>query len=191
MNVNVPQPHELSDEELVEQVIGGAVEAFGTIVKRYEQKLLRYGHRFLSGREDIEDIVQEVFLKAYQNLRSFDLKRRFSPWIYRIAHNSFVNEMRRSSRHPVTMFEPDVLLPHKTIPSPEDDRQSVEMKEMLRAGLDALDEKYREPLILYYLEDMSYASIAEVLRLPVSTVGVRISRGKSALKKNLKNPEAL
>ncbi len=176
---------EISDETLVTRVLEGKTEAFGMLVRRYEQKLLRYGRRFLSGREDIEDIVQEVFLRAYENLRSFDKSRRFSPWIYRIAHNAFVNEMRRATRHPTTVFDADVLIPHRTQESPEDDHDRAEMREFLRKGLDKLDQKYREPLILYYFEELSYASISDVLHIPVSTVGVRINRGRTALRKIL------
>jgi len=172
-----------SDETLVAHVIDGNTEAFGALVRRYEQKLLRYGRRFMSGREDIEDIVQEVFLRAYKNLRSFDRSRRFSPWIYRIAHNSFVNEMRRATRHPTVTFDADILLPNRTRESPEDDHDRAEMREFLRKGLEKLDQKYREPLILYYFEEMSYAAISEILHIPVSTVGVRINRGRIALRK--------
>ncbi|MFH0828585.1 MAG: RNA polymerase sigma factor [Candidatus Kerfeldbacteria bacterium] len=177
-----PEPN---DEALVAQVLDGEVEIFGILVRRYEQKLRRYGRRFMAGREDIEDIVQEVFLKAYENLRSFDIKRRFSPWIYRIAHNTFINEMRRASRHPTITLDTDILFPHKSMPSPADDHERTETKEMMQRGLDQLDFKYREPLILFYFEEMSYAAIAEVLRIPVSTVGVRISRARVALKRIL------
>ncbi len=174
---------EPSDEEVVARVVRGDVDAFGTLVRRFEQKLLRYGRRFMAGREDIEDLVQEVFLKTYQNLRSFDMRRRFSPWIYRIAHNTFINEMRRATRHPVVMLDTDTIIPQKSIPTPADDHERTEMREMLERGLDRLSMKYREPLVLYYFEEFSYAEIADILRLPVSTVGVRISRGRTALKK--------
>lgn len=176
---------EPTDEALVVRVLDGDVETFGVLMRRYEQKLRRYGRRFMAGREDIEDIVQEVFIKAYENLRSFDIERRFSPWIYRIAHNAFVNEMRRASRHPVVTLDTDILLPHKNIPSPADDHERTETKEMMQRGLDRLSLKYREPLVLFYYEEMSYAEIAEVLRIPVSTVGVRISRARIALKRIL------
>jgi len=174
-----------TDEMLVTNVLEGNTGMFGMLVRRYEQKLLRYGRRFMSGLEDIEDVVQEVFLRAYQNLRSFDRKRRFSPWIYRIAHNAFVNEMRRATRHPTVEFNADLLLPHRVQDSPENDHDRAEMREFLRKGLDTLDDKYREPLILYYFEEMSYAEISDILHIPVSTVGVRINRGRTALRKIL------
>ena len=91
---------ELSDEQIAQRVKDGDNEAFGLFVERYEKKLTRYGGKFLSRTEDIQDVVQDVFIKAYQNMQSFDASLRFSPWIYRIAHNTFVNELRKNSRRP-------------------------------------------------------------------------------------------
>lgn len=186
---DTPQLSDPSDEAIIARVIAGDVDAFGILVRRFEQKLTRYGRRFMAGREDIEDVVQEVFLKAYQNLRSFDPGRRFSPWIYRIAHNTFINELRRSTRHSTLMLDTDLIIPQKNIPSPEDDHDRRETQDLLRKGLGRLDVKYREPLVLFYFEQLSYTEIAEVLRLPVSTVGVRISRGRAALKKIIALPQ--
>jgi len=86
---------ELTDEEVAKRVQAGQSEAFGLIVERYEAKLFRYGKKFLSNHENIEDVVQEVFIKVYQNIQSFDSSQKFSPWIYRIAHNTYVNVLKK------------------------------------------------------------------------------------------------
>ncbi len=174
-----------ADGELARAAQGGDTEAFGELVDRYGPKLARYGTKFLRDREDVRDLVQDVFIKAYVNLKSFDAGRAFSPWIYRIAHNEFVSELRRrTGKIAIPVFDFDVLFPH--LASPETtDRETLE-KELagsLGACLDELDPKYREPVVLYYYEELSYAEIAEVLQVPVSTVGVRIARGKAALRK--------
>ena len=83
----------LNDENLVELVQKGDIEMFGSLVERYEQKMLRYAGRFLFDHDNAQDAVQEVFIKAYTNIASFDLTKRFSPWLYRIAHNYFINEI--------------------------------------------------------------------------------------------------
>src|SRR6185369_16155577 len=80
-----------SDEQIVEEVQKGDTDAFGVLVERFEPKLLRYGRKFLATEEDIEDIAQDVFLSAYKNIQSVDTSLKFSPWIYRIAHNAFAN----------------------------------------------------------------------------------------------------
>lgn len=181
---------EPTDEELAAAVQNGDKEAFGTLVERYEGKLLRYGRKFLSEREDIQDLVQEVFISSYRNIRSFDPKQRFSPWIYRIAHNAFVNGLRSKIRNPLSLIDFDALVSHPIYEDPvEKEREQAEVKRLIDAGLAQVSEKHREPLILYYLEELSYKEIADVLRVPVSTVGVRIRRGKEELKRALpENP---
>ncbi len=177
---------ELSDEAIAEQVQKGDREAFGLIIERYEEKLLRYGRRFHADREDIRDLVQDVFIKAYMNIQSFDPKRRLSPWIYRIAHNEFVNAVKKRIRNPLSYFDFDTILPHAAkTETLLDDISRQELKRVIEGNLKQLDEKYREPLILYYFEEMEYKEIADILQIPMSTVGVRLQRGKMALKRLL------
>ncbi len=176
---------ELTDGDLARRAQGGDTEAFGTLVDRYGPKLARYGTKFLRDREDVRDLVQDIFIKAYVNLRGFDAGRAFSPWIYRIAHNEFISEIRRrTGKLAIPVFDFDVLFPHLTSPETADRAaRENELAGALEACLGELDAKYREPLVLYYYEELAYAEIAEILQIPVSTVGVRIARGKAALKK--------
>ena len=172
-----------TDEELVTLVQNGDPNPFGALVERYEEKLLRYGRRFLSTREDIEDIVQDVFMSVYKNIQSFDNDQRFSPWIYRIAHNAFVNGLKKHSRNPFHSIDFDVLVSHAVEDDPvKKEQEQKEMRQMIDQGLDQLQSKYREVLVLYYLEDMQYKEIAEILEVPTSTVGIRIKRAKESLK---------
>jgi RNA polymerase sigma-70 factor, ECF subfamily len=176
---------EPTDEILAGRAQQGDAAAFGELVERYEAKLLRYARRFLSDPEDGRDIVQDVFIKAYENLQSFDVSRRFSPWIYRIAHNEFVNELaKKKTRNTFFTIDFDTLFPHLQAAERSD---SLALERDLRETLDKhlvkIDPKYREALILYYLEEMNYQEIAEVLHIPVSTVGVRLLRGRAALQK--------
>lgn len=172
------------DESVVSRVQAGDSEAYGEIVRRYQAKLLRYASKFLSDQERAKEIVQDIFIRAYQNIQSFDTSRRFSPWIYRVAHNEFVNALKAYSRRPLFYFDMDEVFPHLAAPEKTD---SVALERDLRETIDThlaqLDPKYREPLILYYLEEMEYKEIAEVLHIPISTVGVRILRGKAMLQK--------
>lgn len=173
---------EQTDEEVVKQVLNGDNASFGVLVDRYEAKLLRYAKKFLLFEDDATDLVQDVFIKAYTNLQSFDTERRFSPWIYRIAHNEFINELRRREKAPLPFFDPDTIFPHP-VAEEKTDTLSIqhELREAVQECFSKLEAKYREPLILYFLEHMSYQDISEILRIPVSTVGVRISRGKTKL----------
>lgn len=175
---------ETTDEEIAARVQRGDSEAFNVLMKRYEPKLTRYGKKFLSDADDIQDFVQEAFIKTYVNIQSFDAKRRFSPWIYRIAHNEFVNAIKKKWSDRIIPFDLDLLLPYtvaKETADSEVNRQDI--KRMLDQCLKQLHPHYREPLVLYYYEDMDYREIAEILQIPTSTVGVRLKRGKTMLKK--------
>ena len=174
----------LSDEEIALRVQQNDVEAFGQLLLRYETKMLRYASKFLINGEDAADIVQTVFLKAYTNIQSFDAGRKFSSWLYRIAHNEFVNVVAKRSRQPFSFLSLDEVLPHPFASEKTDaevDRR--ELAESMEAVLSKLDAKYREALILYYYQELSYTEIADILHIPVSTVGVRLTRAKKAITK--------
>jgi RNA polymerase sigma-70 factor (ECF subfamily) len=173
------------DEEIARSIQAGEIELFGILIERYEGKIKRYSRKFLSDREDINDVVQNIFIKAYTNIQSFDPKRKFSPWLYRIAHNELVNALKK--KKPLSLFGLDTFFPHRFSDSAlkeEIDRKDV--KTMIDACLNKLEPKYKEPLILFYLEELRYEEIADVMQIPVSTVGVRLKRGKELMEKVFK-----
>ena len=178
------------DELLAVAAQQGDMDAFSELVKRYRPKLLRYGHRLLFNNNEVEDIVQEVFIKAYRNLLSFEVTRKFSPWIYRIAHNEFINHGKKFSRQFVDYLDFEVLLPQfKSSSDLEKEYDRNQLSELLDKEVKALDIKYREPLVLYAYDQLSYQDISDILHIPISTVGVRIKRGRELLKgKIITNP---
>lgn len=177
-----PSPPEKTDEEIARLVQGGSKEAFGELVTRYESKMIHYGRKFLFGYEDAADAVQEVFIKSYQNIQSFDATRKFSSWLYRIAHNEFINTIKKKGKEPLPFFDADTLFPHPVSEEHTDRSTHLrEAREMVESCLSKLTPKYREILVLYYLEELSYKEIADVLRVPIATVGVRLKRGRETL----------
>ena len=101
---------EQTDEQIAQSVQKGNVEAFGALVEKFKpENSLRYAKKFLFDYEDGKDIVQEVFIKAYANIQSFDTARSFSSWIYRIAHNEFINTIKKKGREPLSFFRPGYL----------------------------------------------------------------------------------
>jgi len=180
---------EQKDQEIAHLVQSGKIELFGVIVERYEAKMKRYSRKFLSDNEDINDVVQDIFIKSYKNIQSFDKQRKFSSWLYRIAHNELVNALKKKKKKQfLPLFDLDIFIPH----SLRDDSfareiDNQDMKKMISQCLDKLKLKYREPIILYYLEELSYKEISDVLQIPVSTVGIRIKRAKEKIKSLLKN----
>ena len=171
------------DEDIVEAVQQGQTEFFGLLVTKYEKAILRYAYKFLSQRQDIEDLVQDVFVKAYTNIQSFDLERKFSSWLYRIAHNTFINALKKRDKQPLLFFDADTLFPHPIAKEKSDTLiYEKQVKAMLDECLQKISIKYREPLVLYYLEELSYQEISDIMQIPVSTVGVRIRRGKEKVR---------
>lgn len=179
-----------TDEQVAVLVQKGQKESFGILMDRYERKLFSYARKFLTGQDNIEDVVQEVFIKTYQNIKSFDASQRFSPWIYRIAHNTFVNALRKNAKSPLRFFDFDTFVAH---PIYEDampaERGQQRIGEVIDKGLDKLSPEYREIIILYYIQNLSYKEIADILHVPIGTVSVRLLRAKNALKKYVPNEQ--
>lgn len=175
----------MTDEMIARHVQAGNSDEFALLVDRYQEKLMRYARKFLSDRDDAKDIVQDTFIKAYENIQSFDAERLFSPWIYRIAHNEFVNALKKKQARRTTFtIDFDTLFPHLTAPDTADSAAlERDIKEMIDRHLEAIDPKYREPLVLYYIEGMDYREISEIMQIPISTVGVRLARARAILKK--------
>ena len=121
----------------------------------------------MSDEEDARDILQDVFIKSYVNLQGFDADRRFSPWIYRIAHNEVVNFLKRKRPESFSLVDFDMLFPHlaaaETAGGPA---EKAEMRGLLDRSLDQIDMKYREPLALFYFDELDYQTIADVLEVP-------------------------
>ncbi len=175
--------NQLTDEEIARLVQSGKTEPFGILIERYEAKMKRYAKRFLFGYEEAEDLAQEVFLKTYINIQSFNTSKKFSSWLYRIAHNEFINAIKKKGREPISFFDSDTIFPHP-ISKENTDKEITEseLRAMLDKCINKLKPKYREPIILYYFEELSYKEIADILRIPIATVGIRLQRGKKIMK---------
>lgn len=172
-----------TDEEIAKMVQNGDDSAYAVLLQRYEGKMRRYAKKFLFRIEDAEDLAQDVFIKAYQNINSFDIKRKFSPWLYRIAHNEFINALKKRGRRPFVIFDTDTLFPHPASNNnPGSEIEKKEIKQEIDMCLHQLDDKYREPILLYYFEELTYEEISDIMKIPVTTVGVRIKRAKDKLK---------
>ena len=181
---------DISDEALAARVQSGDEAAFAALMERYTGKLLRYGRRFLSGDPALGDTVQDIFVAVYQNIKDFDAARKFSPWIYRIAHNAFVDVLRQKSKEPLYVMDLDTVVPHAAYEDPSArEKEFEEIRVLLEKGLATLPSAYREIIDLYYFEQFSYKDIADVLHIPIGTVGIRLSRAKRALKKQFSSTQ--
>lgn len=170
-----------TDEDLVSEIISGQKELFYHLVIRYEAKLKRYILTVTNRRNEVEDILQTVFLKAYKNLPTFNKGLKFSSWLYRIAHNESINLIGSGFIQRVVSMPEWFDIGHRdSIEEKIDDEQ---IKRKLKGCVELLDIKYKEPLILFYYEEKTYEEISDILRISIQSVGVRIHRGKSQIKK--------
>ncbi|MEI7512091.1 MAG: sigma-70 family RNA polymerase sigma factor [Candidatus Uhrbacteria bacterium] len=180
---------ERTDEEIVAASLVRR-EAFGLLVNRYQDRLTRYIRRLgVSRSEDIEDVLQDVFLKAYRNLNDFDQGLRFSSWIYRIAHNTAMSFFRAKRVRPEGMLVDDgeeALAHVKSDLNIEIEAERNCDAEQLRAALGILDAKYRDILVLRYFEQRDYGEISDILQIPEGTVATLIHRAKKRLHDVLK-----
>jgi RNA polymerase sigma-70 factor (ECF subfamily) len=175
----------ISDEQLVQNIREKDKELFAFIIDRYELKLKSYVRRLTNNSGEVDDLVQQTFVNAFIALQSFEPDRKFSSWIYRIAHNLTINWLSKKKAH---IFLSEDASWADQIRSEIDVHAAVaasELSRILTNAINKLPEKFKEPLILRYLEDRSYEEISDILRKPKNTIGTMISRAKILLKKEL------
>lgn len=179
-----------SDELLAEKIAAGESDLMSEIIDRYEAKLRRYIIRMTGNRDECDDILQDVFIKCFTNIKSFDAKQRFSPWVYRIAHNETINKLRKKRGVPFSQLDTAEYDFSENLSSELDTHKEVSDQYdhgQVREIIKELPPAHREVLVLYFYEELSYSEISDILRVPVSSVGVKISRAKELLAKHLKH----
>ncbi len=175
----------INDRKLAEDALRDR-QAYSHIIHQYKGVLARYVRRLL-GRQTqaVDDVLQDIFIKAYVNLNDYDRTRPFSPWIYRIAHNEAVNHLRKRNTEPQTVAGEDAQLILDRIASSDDPSANwvaLRTAAEVQRALSGLDARYRDALVLRFLEDKSYDEISDILQIPPGTVATNISRGLKHLK---------
>ena len=168
-----------TDEDIAKQVQSGNFELFSILIERYEAKMKRYAHKFLFKNEEAEDVLQDIFIKAYKNIKRFDTKRKFSSWLYRIAHNELINALKKRKKT-FPLPDLDTFFPFHFDREKELNR---DLGQNVGKCLNKLKPKYREVIILFFYEELSYKEIADILEIPIATVGIRLKRAKETIKK--------
>lgn len=169
----------MTDEKLIEKICREDKELYAQIVKKYQEKLLRYATHLIGDKYKASEIIQESFIKAYINLRSFNINKKFSSWIYRIVHNEAMSYFQKYKKE-IPIKEEMNLSSGQNI---EEDFSKKEIVEKAHKCLRKISIIYSEPLALFYLDEKSYEEISDILRIPMGTVAIRISRAKVIMKK--------
>jgi RNA polymerase sigma-70 factor (ECF subfamily) len=178
--------HELSDNDLIVVIHTQNREAYRELFSRYQKKLFTYIYHLVGSREETEDILQNVFSKTYKSIENFDTNRKFSSWIYRIAHNEAVNYLKRKSKRYMISWEDvstskDKLDMATNEERPEERMEHQEIVKEIDWALEKLPLKYQQVLRLRYFEERSYEEMGKILGKPLNTVGTLINRAKKKL----------
>jgi RNA polymerase sigma factor (sigma-70 family) len=171
----------VTEARLVAQALAGSQSAFEQIVRRYQRPVINLIARMTGERALAEDLAQETFVKAFRNLAAFDTTRRLSSWLFRIAHNTALDALRRSRPPIVPIEETSPAL----APAGQDAVERAELGRALQAALNELRPEYRAAIVLRYQEGLSFEEIGRTLGIPQVTARTHVHRARKELLRRL------
>lgn len=181
---------DLQERDLIRKAKQGDMLAFEELILKHEKIVYNLALRMMNHSEDAMDISQEVFLKAYRSLANFDERSAFSTWLYRITHNTCIDEIRKRKGKQTYSLEEDLESEDGSMQrqvaddgdTPEESLMRKEQKSEILRALDTLSEEHKAAIILRDVKGLSYEEIAEILELSLGTVKSRINRARNQLK---------
>lgn len=179
----------IDDADLVAAALDGSQEAYGELLRRFERPVFSLVARMVRDPALAEDLAQEAFIKAFRHLDTYDHSRRFSSWLFKIAHNTTLDHLRRRGLDTVPLEKPAAeeggglasVLTDPESRSPEALAQRGDLAAALSRAVGELRPDYREVVVLRYQEGLSYQEIADVADLPLGTVKTHIHRARKEL----------
>jgi RNA polymerase sigma-70 factor (ECF subfamily) len=178
------------DLELVRRVQQGEREAFRPLVDRHSRLVFQIVNKYVDRDDDAEELAQQIFVKAYERIDSFDERSKFSTWLYTLARNhclDYAKNIRRQNQTFSQMDESSVDALTRDHRQPDDDLERKQWAELLQRGLDAIKQEYAEAFVMKYRDQMSYQAMATQLDVSVSALKVRVHRAKKQLRAFMDN----
>jgi RNA polymerase sigma-70 factor (ECF subfamily) len=182
-----------TDEDLVAAVLRGDRERFGDLVDRYQGRLVNYLFRLLRSADDAHDLAQEVLVKVYQVLDRYDPQYKFSTWLFRVAQNAAIDQIRRRRLKLVSLRQDDSEGDGRDwdLPSPErgpyGELRNRERGDAIQEAIEGLPWEYRELILLRHFGELPYEEIARMKGMPLGTVKNKLFRGRQMLKERLQD----
>jgi RNA polymerase sigma-70 factor (ECF subfamily) len=191
--IKITEYEEFSDEELIEKILGGEKDLYGRIMRKHNQRLYRIALSIVKEDSEVEDIMQETYVKAYEQLPRFERRSAFSTWLIRILISEALSHIKRKRRIKYIDPRPPEKEEHQSvydltttdILNPEEKTLNNELKTILEQALQKLPDKYRSVYMMREVEDMSIAETGACLQLSESNVKVRLNRAKEMLRESL------
>jgi RNA polymerase sigma-70 factor (ECF subfamily) len=168
------------DRDCIERCLHGEVDAFGTLIDRYQRPVFNVILRMVGRHEDAQELAQQVFMKVFEHLGRFDENRRFFSWIYRMAINESINHLK--ARRPMEPLGADLAEPFS---DPAEELARKETSVLVQQAVQSLDEPYRVVVVLRHFLQLSYHDTAEILNLPEKTVKSRLFTARQLLRARL------
>jgi RNA polymerase sigma-70 factor (ECF subfamily) len=188
-----PIPDDLAtDEELIRRVLDGDISLYAGLMRRHNQRLYRAARAIVKDEDEVEDVMQEAYVRAFTHLKEFDGRARFSTWLTRIAVHEALARLRKKRRHDsIEAMEEsadfssrgELMEPNNR--TPELDVRDRELGAILEEAIDGLPETFRTVFVLRAVEEMSTTETAECLDIPEDTVKTRLHRARNLLQKQL------
>jgi RNA polymerase sigma-70 factor (ECF subfamily) len=182
------------DFELVRRITAGDINQFEQLIDSYQRLVTHIVYRMTGDQADREELCQEIFIKVYRSLATFNFNARLSTWIAKIAHNHCINYLRKNKLNLLDdmtvkdenggeyQFSESM---HSTPSVPDQESEKAELSGFLRSEIELLPEKYKLILTLYHVDELSYQDISETLEMPAGTVKSYLFRARRMLKENL------
>jgi RNA polymerase sigma-70 factor (ECF subfamily) len=182
------------DSRIIQRALAGDEAAFRDLMEKYNDAIYNFIFRMVHDRQQVEDLTQEAFIKAFASLKSFNEEYAFSTWLYKIATNNCIDYIRKRKLQMYSIDKPIESRDSEFVfelpdDSYEADREIIsdQRTRLLRKAIDELPEKYRRVIHLRHTEERSYEEIAKMLRLPIGTVKAHIFRARELLARQLKH----
>ena len=180
--------HTKSDNELMHEFAGCSMDSFTAVFNRYKNRILNFVLRgYLHDKDNAEDIVQKTFIRVYEYKYKYNTTNQFSTWVYTIAKNLSLNELKRK-RKLITDDDPDDT--EKFLAEDESLSQKIEkqnIQELLTKAIELLKPKYREVIVMRYLQGMSYEEISEITSKRINTLKSQSKRGLKQIRDKIRN----
>lgn len=187
-------PEVIDDGTLVHQVLAGDQQAFQLLVERYQSRLFAMARHYTRNVVEIEDLVQDTFLKAFARLETFQHQSSFYTWLYRIATNTILDYLKRRGRNPVLSVEdPELSAPpqERATVRPDAGLERADLQRITQEVLGEMPDIFRTVLVMREFDEMAYQEIADVLGISIGTVESRLFRARARFKQKLlqKHPD--
>lgn len=178
------ESNHLSDEVIVTNILNGKIQDFAVVVKSTEKLVTQIVRKMTPNEDNQKDLIQDIYLKAYQNLSSFQFKSKLSTWIANIAYNTTINYLKKK-KIPIIEIENTNDSKFIVTENPELETIQKETLEILTQEINKLPLLYKTLITLYHLEELSNKEIAEITNLPEGTIKSYLSRARKILKDNI------